>query len=202
MAYVSVGDVRSYLSGGNVILPTVDDTLLTDFATRAQSIIEKFCMRKFESRTETRYFDAQKYDVYRGRVLEMDDDLLSVTTLTNGDASVISSANYDLLPYNDNPKYAIRLKESSTVVWLPTGAGDFERAISVTGTWGYSATPPDAIKLATLRLTHWLYRQKDTAADIDRPLLTTSGAVVMPASLPKDVESTLRMYRRELLGVA
>lgn len=198
MAYVTLAEVRAYIGGGNKALPTVDDSLLSTFITNAQSIIEKFCMRKFESRTETRYFDVPR----NSRTILLDDDLLSVTTLTNGDGTVVGSGSYDLLPYSDAPRYAIRLKESATIVWEVTAAGDREKAISVAGTWGYSATPPEAIKQCTLRLTQWLYRQKDTAADIDRPLLTNSGAVVMPASMPKDVESVLRMFRRQLLGVA
>lgn len=196
MAYITLAEVRSFLSGGNKSMPTVDDTLLTTFITNAQSIIENYTKRKFESSTETRYFDLPK----RGcRELELYGDLLTVTTLTNGDGTVISSTYYNLEPYNSAPYRSITLKQSYASGWLGTTNGDTERCISVAGTWGYSATPPDAIKQAMLRLTQWLYRQKDTAADVDRPLLTNSGVVVMPSSLPKDVESLLRAFRLSLL---
>ncbi len=54
----------------------------------------------------------------------MDDDLLTITTLTNGDTTVITSTYYDLLPKNDSPKYAIQLKESSPYYWEVDANGD------------------------------------------------------------------------------
>lgn len=56
-------------------------------------------------------------------------------------------------------------------------------------------TPVD-VMTATRRLTAFLYRQKDTQADIDRPILAGDGTVIMPSALPQDVAQILRPYVR------
>ena len=73
-----------------------------------------------------------------GRILRIDnDDLLAVTTLTNGDGSVVAPANFLLYPSNVWPKSEIRLKQSSGIAWLPDSLGNYEQVISVAGIFGY-----------------------------------------------------------------
>jgi hypothetical protein len=46
-------------------------------------------------------------------------------------------------------------------------------------------------------LVHWLYKQRESSADLDRPLMVEgSGNVIMPTRLPADVLSVLEPYRR------
>ena len=75
---------------------------------------------------------------------------------------------------------------------------DSDDEISIAGTWGYSATPPADIAHACVRLAAFLYRQKDTSADIDRPLMTGDGVTIMPSAIPQDVKSILDNYRRRI----
>ena len=89
--------------------------------------------RHFYPLIETRYFDAPLGE----RQLDLDDDLLAATTLTNGDAAAIASSEYNLLDYNAPPYYAIRLKASSTTFWEADSDGNTERAISLLGIWGW-----------------------------------------------------------------
>ena len=185
MAYTTLADVKAYLG----ITPVGDDTLLAALIVRAQSIIEMITGRSFEAVTATKYFHAEDVD---GQTLWMlGDDLLTVTTLTNGDGVVIAAANFRLEPRNSTPKFSIRLNES--LVWDFTD-GDSE--ITVAGTWGYAATAPAGIVQACIRLTSFLYRQKDTNADIDRPLVTGDGVTIMPSALPVDVMTLLKPYMR------
>jgi hypothetical protein len=52
---------------------------------------------------------------------------------------------------------------------------------------------------ACRRLAAFLYRQKDTqAGDTDRPILAGDGSVIMPTTLPQDVEMLLQPYMRIL----
>jgi hypothetical protein len=191
MAYTTLAAVKAYLQAGGVVPSPVDDLLLTSCVTRAQALIEGRVMRTFETRTETR-----KFDVPRGRQIDLDDDLLSITTLTNGDGSVIAASEYFLLPRNHIPKHAIRLNQGSAVSWMPGTTGDTEYVISVAGAWGYSTVADDDIVQATLRLAVWLYRQKDTSADVDRPILASGGTIIMPSRLPADVEQIIAPYVR------
>lgn len=191
MAYASIGDLKDYLG---IATSTYDDDLLLDgFLDRAESIIESYTGRVFEAETATKYFDSTCIE---GQRLHLEGyDLLTVTKLTNGDTSAteITSAHYKLEPRNDNPKWAIRLDSDTTWEF-----DEDDSEITVAGTWGYCATAPDNIKHACIRLAAFLYRQKDTSADIDRPLVTGDGVTIMPSGFPQDVKSLLDTYKRRI----
>jgi len=191
MAYASIGDLKDYLG---IATSTYDDDLLLDgFLDRAESIIESYTGRVFEAETATKYFDSTCIE---GQRLHLEGyDLLTVTKLTNGDTSAteITSAHYKLEPRNDNPKWAIRLDSDTTWEF-----DDDDSEIMVAGTWGYSTTVPADIKHACIRLAAFLYRQKDTGADIDRPLVTGDGVTIMPSGFPQDVKALLDKYKRRI----
>jgi len=189
MPYATLRNLKDYLMAGGQVPPTTDDALLAAMLTRAQAIIEAKTTRVFESRTETR-----EYDMPPGRRLELDDDLLTVTTLTNGDGAVIASSEYYLWPLNYAPKRAITLRQGSAVSWQPGTNGDTENVISVAGTWGFMAAADDDIVQITLRLATWLYRQKDSSQDLDRPLIGPGGTMIMPSKFPNDVAEILYLY--------
>lgn len=72
-----------------------------------------------------------------GRMLDVDreaDDLLAVTTLTNGDGSVLGASTYSLRPYNVYPKATIALEQSSGAFWSFPYT---DSRITLAGTWGY-----------------------------------------------------------------
>ena len=188
MAYATSVQVKDYLG----IASTVeDDNLLGDLITRAEGLIDAYTGRTFTAVTATKYFGENCTD---GQDLMLyGEDLLTVTKLTNGNAVEVTSGNYRLFPRNDSPKWLIRLDESQS--W---NFSDGDSEISVAGTWGYSATAPADIQHACVRLTAFLYRQKDTSADIDRPLITGDGVTIMPSSLPSDVTRMLDRYKRRV----
>jgi hypothetical protein len=103
--YTTWAAVKTYLD----ITGTGDDALGALLVNRVTDAIDRYCRRRFRAVTATRSFD-----VPEGDTLFLDDDLLSITTLTNGDGNVITSASYVLLPKNKSPKYAIRLKENTS----------------------------------------------------------------------------------------
>lgn len=187
MSYANLINLKDYL--GISIGTTNDDGLLTDLLTRAEGIIDAYTGRRFEAETATKYFTIDDVD---GQDLNLwGYDLLTVTKLTNGDGMEIASGSYRLFPRNDNPKWMIRLDEEQS--WNFT---DADSEISVAGTWGYSATAPADITHACIRLAAFLYRQKDTSADIDRPMVTGDGVTIMPSGLPADVQKLLDRYKR------
>lgn len=186
MAYCLDTDVAAYLGAQ---APDAEMTLLTDYAA---SIIDVFCNRQFVATTETRLYDVPA----DRRELLLDKEILTCTQLVNGDGSVISPTNYVLYPLNGLYKHTIKLK------WTLNGPNLFvfttspEGAISVTGTWGYSATAPNAIKYANVRLAAWMYRLKDSGMDAQAPQVSPSGMVILPASTPKDVVDILTRHKR------
>jgi len=189
MSYASTIQLKEYLG---ITSTVVDDNLLDDLIERAEGLIDAYTGRSFESTTATKYFGEGDTD---GRDLPLyGHDLLTVTTLTNGDGTELTSSEYRLFPRNDNPKWMVRLGEAYS--W---NFSDGDSEISVAGTWGYSATPPLDIQHACIRLAAFLYRQKDNSADIDRPMITGDGVTIMPTNLPADVTRLLDRYKRRVV---
>jgi len=190
MAYIGVEDLRAYLGIGL----TTDDDLLQEAVEDAQSYIESQTNRRFEANTETRYFGRWARDDHDSRILDMGTDLLTVTTLTNGDSSstVIASTKYWLLPRNGSPPYhQIQLYQDISDYW----EWDTDKWVSVLGTWGYSNTPPADIVRACTALAAYFYRQKD-AQMFDTTAVLESGALVVPQGIPATVTRILERYKR------
>lgn len=129
--YATLTDLRRYVNIGD-IESTSDDVLLVGLARNASRMIDDACMRRFYPLAETKYYDRSG-----ARRLWLYDDLLAVTTLTNGDGTTIASTAYVLDPYNYTPKFQLRLLRSQGIVWQVSSTGDDERAISLAATWGY-----------------------------------------------------------------
>jgi len=108
-----------------------DDTIIESLVEAASRYIDDMTGRKFYPRIETRYYNA-----ISDPQLWLDDDLLEVTTLTNGNDVAITSASYNLLPKNAYPKYAIRLIATSNIYWQPDSSASSEYVIDVLGVWG------------------------------------------------------------------
>ena len=192
MSYVTLRDIRAYLD----IDVTGDDPLLQEAIEDAQSYIDSQTNRHFEAVTATRYYDRSARDRWESRLLNLyGDDLLTVTTLTNGDSSstAIAATDYWLYPRNETPYHGILLKSDITSYW----EWDTDYWVSVAGTWGYSTTPPDDIRQATLTLAAYLFRSKD-AAVFETTAIVESGAIVIPQGIPATVDRIIGRYKRRL----
>ena len=194
MAYTTTALVKTYLG----ISTSTDDTLIGTLIVRAQAMVDSYTHRTFEASANTTNFFNAKADVY-GRTLYFCEGLeaATITTITNGDADVIViNTDCVTLPQNKTPIYGLTMLESSTKLWTMTNAGDNERAISVLAKWAYSLTAPDDIAAATIRLTAFLYRQRESNADLDRAVSVGDGMVLLPGKLPADIAAILEPYRR------
>ena len=85
-SYVTRADFLEWVTPQDVTADAVDDSVIDDILEAASRYIDSQCHRAFYPRTETR-----SYDVPNGRKLIVDDDLLAITTLTNGDDNTIAS---------------------------------------------------------------------------------------------------------------
>jgi hypothetical protein len=157
MLYATLADLREYL--GLAASQTADDALLARLLRQSARSLEQYCGRRFDARQEERLLDyplppASRFafgsysaddfaalmsaaaDTHAGR-LRLDDDLLAVTAITNGDGTTLASSSYVLEPANLSPSSAVRLKSGSGARWQPGSDGSREQVISVTGVWGY-----------------------------------------------------------------
>jgi hypothetical protein len=197
VTYTSSSLVKAYVGASG----TADDTLIGNLVTYAQKIVETYTGRVFDgTSTSTRYFDAIE-DV-EDRKLYFDEDVFSISTIYNrADAGAgsesIGTSSYVTIPRNYKPYYAIELLSSANKEW--DYQDDPETGIRVTASWRYSETAPSDIVQATTRLAAFLYRQKDTSSDLDRPLLTDSGVTILPSQVPHDVKQMLEPYRKRFV---
>lgn len=122
--------------------------------------------------------------------LYFDADQCDIEKVTNGDGVIVASTKYTTRPRNASPYFAIVLDDDSAVSW-DTDSGE----IAVEGRWAWSITPPDDIVHACVRLTAYLYRQKDNASDLDRTIIAGNSAL-LPSELPRDVLLLLSPYKR------
>lgn len=124
---------------------TADDALLLRHLTQGTRVIDWLSggRRHYDPRRKTRHFDAYLPWRYSSEIL-LDDDLLAVLTLTNGDATTIASTEYLLAPANRAPYFSVKLKSSSTVTWQADSGGEPEQAIGLEGIWGYHTRYEDA----------------------------------------------------------
>lgn len=188
MAYITTAELKEYLG----IDGAGDDSLLDGIIDNAKGIIDRYCNRTFEATADTtRYFDAI-YDV-DGQYLVLDGDLSAITTLTNGDGAVLTTASYVTEPRNTTPYHRVRLKSASGKAWTYTT--DHEGAISIAGKWSYSVTPPDDIVHVCTRLAGYIYHQKDNAGELDRAVIA-GNATILPVQLPGDIRLMLAPYRK------
>lgn len=142
----TVKDVRETFLGGS---GSGDDALILDFIRAASREMGDLAgARKFTPRVETRVFD-----VPPDRLLILDDDLLAVHTLMNGDGATILADSYNLLTANLYPKWGIDLDATAAVTWEPSSAGKFKQVISVNGVWGFHRDYADAWQLSGAALT-------------------------------------------------
>jgi hypothetical protein len=206
MAYCTASDVIEYggfTASDRVTTDTVS-LFLTGLCSRAQEIVDGYCGRSFEyTATDggtTRYFSYDEDVDASGVRLMLDKDLAAITSITVG-SDTVTSSNYTTYPRSDKPYYAIRLKDNSTNSWdTYTSDGDWENAIQIKGEWVYSTAAPQDIKQATIRLALYMYKQRQTDADLDRPLLTNDGVTIMPTRLPADVMQILNRYKRTVIA--
>lgn len=128
--YTTVNAIRSaYLD----IVGTADDVLMLDFIREICNDIKDIGKHEYAPRIATRTYDVPRNA--RGELF-LGDDLLELTTLTNGDDTVIASTDYILNPANETPKLSIELVETSGVIWQ-SDAGNYRQVISVAGVWGW-----------------------------------------------------------------
>lgn len=190
-AICTVDDIKLYLSIAEE--DDGDDELLAQIVDAVNEWIENETGRIFADPgvDATRYFRKDRID--RNGILWVDTDLASITSITNGDGETIDTDDIETWPLNETPIMGIRILDSSSNYW---NFSYNDSKVAVTGRWAYSLTVPSRAKQAAIRLAAWTYRQKDNAADIDRPILTGDGSVLMPSRFPDDIATWLEGMRK------
>lgn len=180
MAYTTVAEVKEYLG----ISTGDDDALLGRLILAAQAAIEAHTSRRFEAVSATRSYPM---DHWRDGVVFIGDDLRSITSVTTDAGDSWSASHFSFTP-------------PARVLYLTTGAplpSPDARFFTVTGTWGFTAQPPEDIKQACIRLVGHMYRLKDAQA-YDVLGMSETGVMRVQPRLPADVVEMLKPYQAYL----
>lgn len=126
----------------------------------------------------------------------VDEDLLTITTLTNGDDNTIASTEYHLVPKNDPPYNEIRLTKTTTERWELDSGGDDEFVIDVAGTWGYMTAHTDDIREACLMITQSFVKRRfgENVSGIAK--VTAAGVVITPQDVPSAAADIINIYKK------
>lgn len=188
---------RSILSAAHT-----DDTAIEQIIEGASRMIDAICGRWFYAYTQTRYVGFASS--VNNRALDLGEDCLSLTSVTNGDGTTVTTADYYLNPRNHPVKTQIILKQGAAIVWMPDNSGNTEGVIALDGSWGYcDRTATDPYSLAVIANTRAACLEIASVAYLERTgqntggnvQVTAAGVVVTPfGAVPKAAYERLRPY--------
>jgi hypothetical protein len=199
--YATLLQIKNRINSLGMSTDATDDATIENMVEQASRVIDGYCGgRTFYARTETHYFNTPD-----GLQLDLDDDLLTVTTLTNGDATVVTSSKYFLIDRNKPPYYEIKLRASSGIIWQLDSNGDEEQAISLAGSWGYvDRAATDARSVMVIRNTEEAcilivlneYHRLSGENVSGTTIVTAAGVVITPQGIPQKAADLIRIYAR------
>ena len=189
MAYTTAAAFKTFRN----ITGAGDDALIATLITAVQQMIDNYTGRTFEAAADsTRYFTVGRDT--EGYYLWFDQDICSITTVSNGDAdsTEVTSSEYTTFPRNETPYFGIKILRSAAKVWQYDE--DHEDAISVLGKWAYSTTAPaDIIQAAHLWIAHLYDRRLSEDGDL---VIVPGTSVSISRGVPQTVRTILDSYRR------
>lgn len=184
MSYCTVADVKD--PGRLDITTTAPDSVIAQLISAVSLKLDQWYNQPTGgfavSADTTRYYG---YDAISDGRLYLDMPCLSVTTLTNGDSSVIPLQGYRLHPRNEQRKHFVELL--SGYGWGFTTDGE----IIVVGKFGYSLTVPDNIVEACAMWSAYLLKRYQGALQ-DATANQELGQLIYSEAIPKQVLALLR----------
>lgn len=200
--YATLAQIKAAItdkSTAGVGFPTMGDDNLTQLENAAAKMIDTWVSRSrlrtfVASADTTRAFHALGSVI--GTTLYTSSDIAQTpTTVThnNGATTVVVTTNYMLLSdHEPNAAPYSKLQLIDGTSWAYTT--NPVNAISITGRFAYSITPPDNIIRACIGLVVSMWRQRHTTANVSAATVSMDGTIVFPDGLPKSVVDLLEPY--------
>lgn len=192
-AYVTFADFRAYMDaltqGRPASYSEADQTFINGALAAATEFVERETGRRFAARSQTRYYGRDSISLTTGR-LNLDTDLLSVTTLTNGDGSTIPAGGYRLWPRNAERFDSIELRSGHAWQWGTDGE------VEIAGQWGYSLAPTEDVKRVICRLAYLEQMRRTATGEVN----ILEGGFQFDTVLPRDIAEWIRKMNRGRVG--
>jgi hypothetical protein len=137
--YATVAEFKSWITqrGQTISSDTVDDITIGIILDSVCRYIDGETLRRFFPLVQTQLYDIPNVHNWHGNEIWLTDDLLSLTTFTNGDGTVISSSDYVLKSVNNPPYWSVGLRDTTSIGWEQDANGSNQQVLSLAGVWGY-----------------------------------------------------------------
>jgi hypothetical protein len=132
--YSTLADFKAYLRppGQTLKVDAGDDTAIDRMIEVASRRVDALTARMFYPHIET-----YTYDLPGDDVIMFGDDLLEILSFKNGDGTSIANTEYILLPSNFYPKYSLRMRDISSVVFVTDSNASEQDVLDIEGYWGF-----------------------------------------------------------------
>lgn len=188
--YCTVGDIRDLADD-----PEIGTGVLTLIIPAVSRGIDRHCHRRFYPTTATRLHD---YNSDRPDSIRLLDDLLTLTSVVSTAGDSLDSTDFLFEP-SQAPYGRLLLKPSRVLTYQDTP----KQALSITGSWGYSATTPDEVSLVAKLWTLTIYRQLDLIGlDSARIAGVSVQMPKMTAKVLPELADWLKPFVRHTIGSA
>ena len=201
--YVTVAEIKADMPDSDIGTLNDYDAVISTMITSASRLIDREVggwPNYFDapSTDETRYFDGS------GEKEQYIDPLVSLTTVSVSESGGRASTNYTdwtentdfyVWPYNYS-----KIGKPIEMLIVDNNAGskgvfaDVSKGVKVVGKFGYSASPPDAIKQAVrIQVNRWFMRAKQGWQDTSAS--ERLGQMLYTQSLDPDVKRLLEPFK-------
>jgi hypothetical protein len=196
-----------------------DDSSISFLITSASRYIDHNTSRRFYTNgQETHYFNTPGWDAwinsghsyYSGYGnptqinepnLMLDDDLYSLTSVTNGDGTLlVENTDFVQVPFNASPRYKLVMIGSN--YWKASGNTNPVRCIPIVGEWGFCpiASVPGDIKEACYMISMAAYNRRLGENISQRVVVTAAGATISPEDVPQKAWDIIMCHQRVSMG--
>lgn len=186
--YCTVSEIRDLADD-----PEIGTGVLTLIIPAVSRGIDRHCRRQFYPTTAARLHD---YNSEKPGTIRLKDDLLSLTSVVTTGGETFDSTDFLFEP--DRAPYGrLILKPNRTLTYLDT----HQQAITITGSWGYSATTPEEVALVAKLWTLTIYRQLDLVGlDAARIAGVSVQMPKMTAKMLPELVDWLKPFVRHAIG--
>lgn len=144
--YATLADVRMELEVDDPTYVDHDPIAIKAARDATARIDLELPGKAFFPRVQTRYLHS--FADTEGLNLRLPETIAELTSVTNGDGSVLAGSEYTLIPRSGAPYHTIRLQANGATQWLSAADGDPVDAIAVAAVW-HSTRPHSGMWYAT-----------------------------------------------------
>jgi hypothetical protein len=139
-SYATLAEYKAYATPrgqDSLKVDTVDDGVIERLLEAASRYMdEETGGRQFYPSIATRYYSVP-VDTTNDRRVWLAEDALEIISVTNGNGTTVTAAQYYAEARNYQPKWAVHLLESGSITWEGSGAGELANVIEVNAWEGY-----------------------------------------------------------------